>query len=182
MADADKDEDLTLSASTFAALSDFYAEQDKRDQRRAEILQAASDSSPDDLTIDSFTEDWQLSQFWYDDDTADKLADECVRAAGEGGSIACISCPTLFLAIRKKYPQLGSRLKLFEFDKRFASLGPDLFVFYDYNSPLDIPRDLRESFDVVFADPPFLSEECLTKTAVTIKFLAKKHIVLCSGM
>ncbi len=42
-------------------------------------------------------------------------------------------------------------------------------------------RDLRESFDVVFVDPPFLSEECLTKAAVTAKFLAKDKIVLCSG-
>lgn len=40
---------------------------------------------------------------------------------------------------------------------------------------------MRENFDVVFADPPFLSEECLTKTAVTVKFLAKDKIVLCSG-
>jgi 16S rRNA G966 N2-methylase RsmD len=55
------------------------------------------------------------------------------------------------------------------------------FVLYDYRSPLDIPRELRESFDLVFADPPFLSEECLTKTAVTIKYLAKEKIVLCTG-
>ena len=55
------------------------------------------------------------------------------------------------------------------------------FTFYDYKSPLDIPRELRESFDVVFADPPFLSEECLAKTAVTIKFLARDKIVLCTG-
>jgi 16S rRNA G966 N2-methylase RsmD len=34
---------------------------------------------------------------------------------------------------------------------------------------MDIPRDLRESFSVVLADPPFLSEECLTKAAVTVK-------------
>ena len=34
---------------------------------------------------------------------------------------------------------------------------------------------------MVFADPPFLSEECLTKTAVTLKYLAKRKIVLCTG-
>ena len=31
-------------------------------------------------------------------------------------------------------------------------------------------RSLREQFDLVFADPPFLSDECLTKTAVTIRY------------
>ena len=37
-------------------------------------------------------------------------------------------------------------------------------------------------YDLVIADPPFLSDECLTKTALTIKFLAKKKIVLCTGI
>jgi 16S rRNA G966 N2-methylase RsmD len=71
-------------------------------------------------------------------------------------------------------------VRLFEYDNRFDKFGSD-FTFYDYKSPLDVPRDLRESFDLVFADPPFLSEECLTKTAVTVKFLAKDKIVLCTG-
>jgi len=34
---------------------------------------------------------------------------------------------------------------------------------------------------LVFADPPFLSDECLTKTAVTVKFMAKEKIILCTG-
>ena len=72
-------------------------------------------------------------------------------------------------------------MALFEYDKRFQKFGKE-FVFYDYKAPLDIPRDLRESFAVVFADPPFLSEECLTKTTVTVKFLAKEKILLCSGI
>jgi len=69
---------------------------------------------------------------------------------------------------------------LFEYDSRFNVFGKG-FVQYDYKFPLDIPRDMSSQFDLVIADPPFLSEECLTKTAVTIKFLAKKNIVLCTG-
>ena len=90
-----------------------------------------------------------------------------------------MSAPTLYIALKKLYGQ-NCKVRLFEHDKRFARFGSD-FTFYDYKSPLEIPRDLRESFDVVFADPPFLSEECLTKTAVTVKFLAKEKIVLCTG-
>lgn len=56
------------------------------------------------------------------------------------------------------------------------------FIKYDYKFPLDIPRDMSNQFDLVVADPPFLSDECLTKTAVTIKFLMKKYIVLCTGI
>ena len=93
--------------------------------------------------------------------------------------IACVSAPTLFIALKRLYGN-NCKVRLFEHDKRFARFGSD-FTFYDYKSPLEIPRDLRESFDVVFADPPFLSEECLTKTAVTVKFLAKEKIVLCTG-
>ena len=90
-----------------------------------------------------------------------------------------MSAPTLYIALKRLYGN-NCKVRLFEHDKRFARFGSD-FTFYDYKSPLEIPRDLRESFDVVFADPPFLSEECLTKTAVTVKFLAKEKIVLCTG-
>jgi 16S rRNA G966 N2-methylase RsmD len=70
---------------------------------------------------------------------------------------------------------------LFEFDKRFAVYGKD-FILYDYNTPLDIPCHFARNFDVVVVDPPFLSEECLNKTAVTVKFLAKHKIILCTGL
>ena len=69
---------------------------------------------------------------------------------------------------------------LLEYDKRFSGFGED-FIFYDYKNPLGIPRGLASGFDVVFADPPFLSDECLTKTAVTVKFMAKDKIILCTG-
>lgn len=69
---------------------------------------------------------------------------------------------------------------LFEFDKRFAVFGQD-FHLYDYKKPLDVPRNLASHYDLVIADPPFLSEECLTKTAVTVKFLSKGNIILCTG-
>ena len=69
---------------------------------------------------------------------------------------------------------------LLEYDKRFAVFGED-FVFYDYKNPLAVPREMGSAFDVVLADPPFLADECLTKTAVTVKFMAKNQIILCTG-
>jgi len=70
---------------------------------------------------------------------------------------------------------------LFEYDNRFKIFGTD-FIQYDYKLPLDVPKNMFNQFDLVIADPPFLSDECLTKTAVTIKFLTKKNIVLCTGI
>ena len=98
------------------------------------------------------------------------------------GFLFLISAPTLYRACNKLEPLPDTKFDLFEYDKRFAVYG-DNFHFYDYKAPLDINRDLREQFDLVFADPPFLSEECLTKTMVTVKFLTKAEgkIVLCTG-
>lgn len=123
-------------------------------------------------------EDWQLSQFWYSDETAAALAKEVMRAAGPDGGIACISCPTLY----KKLRELGCKnmIKLLEFDRRFECHGED-FVHYDYNTPLQIPQDWLGKFTVVVLDPPFLSDECLSKTAETVVFLRPKFIILCTG-
>ena len=55
-------------------------------------------------------------------------------------------------------------------------------MFYDYTKPLVLPQKLEEkSFDVVIADPPYLSQECLQKTADTVSFLAKAKLILCTG-
>lgn len=67
-----------------------------------------------------------------------------------------------------------------EYDTRFEIYGED-FVFYDYKEPLKFPEGMKNSFDVVIADPPFLSDECLCNTAVSIKYLGKDKIILCTG-
>ena len=84
-------------------------------------------------------------------------------------------------------------VKLFEYDKRFAAIAGNDFVYYDYKSPISFgqaacsdegEKCLRDNFDVVMADPPFLSDECLTKTAVTVKYVAKQDakLLFCTGM
>lgn len=42
-------------------------------------------------------------------------------------------------------------------------------------------QQLFNSFDLVIVDPPFLSEECLTKSLQTAKSLTRKHVILCTG-
>ena len=173
----DDDDDMPqLSADTFSALSEFYKEQEEREQQQVEVRDLIENGKDID-----WKEDWQLSQFWYSDETANDLAKAVINAVGDGGRIACISAPTLYRAC-KKIENTKVNFDLFEYDKRFAAYG-DNFHFYDYKAPLDVNRELREKYDLVFADPPFLSEECLTKTMVTVKFLTKEggNIVLCTG-
>ena len=52
---------------------------------------------------------------------------------------------------------------LLEYDERYSCRGD--FSFYDYNEPQRVPEALHGAFDVVVADPPYLAEECLVKTA-----------------
>lgn len=94
--------------------------------------------------------------------------------------IACVSAPSVYQKLRELH---GGDIcvYIFEYDKRFAIYGEE-FVFYDYNSPLDLPGRVAEhSFDIVVADPPYLSEECLRKTSQTIRFLTRGKVLLCTG-
>ena len=133
--EVENDDDVpTLSADTFNALKEFYNEQEERELLRSQAVsgnEAQNTGAPD---MAEFGEDWQLSQFWYSDETSLALAKEIVQKTPENGLIACISAPSLDCALRKyqaQNPEIKRTVRLFEYDKRFAKFGED-FVFYDY--------------------------------------------------
>lgn len=130
--------------------------------------------------------------FRYSDETQKvfgKIVKGLVRKYDGEISIALLSCPSLYQTVQsinrkvlvfnyfrglKSHFYFLDNVKIFEFDKRFESFGAD-FQFYDYSSALDENYliEYAESFDLVIADPPFLSEECLEKTSVLVKRLLK---------
>ncbi|XP_066542750.1 EEF1A lysine methyltransferase 1 isoform X1 [Hoplias malabaricus] len=177
---SDSDDDVPqLSAAALEALQEFYAER----------MSATGQESPkvtDNFTVGALKEDWHMSQFWYSDETAARLAEEAIQQAGNQGRIACVSAPSVYQKLKQLESQKENPLHcvssvLFEFDQRFARYG-DEFIFYDYNNPLCLPEHiLPQSFDFVIADPPYLSEECLSKVALTVKYLTKGKILLCTG-
>ena len=58
-----------------------------------------------------------------------------------------------------------------------------ILFFYDYKEPLNIPARIPKNyFDVVFADPPFLSEECFAEVAKTVEYLMKEKVIFCTGL
>lgn len=165
------DDDLQLCPTTLAALNEFLKEKEERENQLKRISENQS------LDI-SFDEDWQLSQFWYDEETTDTFVKGALNATESTGKIALISCPTIYSKLKKN---CGDRqVTLFEYDQKFKVFGAD-FIPYNYKFPLDVSKEMSSSYDLVIADPPFLSDECLTKTALTIKFLSNKKVVLCTG-
>eukprot|EP00743_Colponemidia_sp_Colp-15_P005831 GILK01006266.1.p1 GENE.GILK01006266.1~~GILK01006266.1.p1 ORF type:complete len:235 (+),score=28.03 GILK01006266.1:38-706(+) len=161
-----------LPADTQALLAQFLEAKQKQ--------QSAENVTIDDL----FSEDWGLSQFWYDKHTSETLADEVLELAN-GARIACLSAPSVFRALFEKQVDHSNHF-LFEYDDRFAVFGRS-FVHYDYNAPKEIPAEYHHAFDVIIADPPFLSEECLLKTSLIVRLLSKKDLtnppklILCTG-
>lgn len=52
------------------------------------------------LSMSMFTEDWNASQFWYDDATATALAEQLLRNTTADTSIAVVSCPSVFVQLK----------------------------------------------------------------------------------
>nr|XP_032833481.1 EEF1A lysine methyltransferase 1 [Petromyzon marinus]XP_032833483.1 EEF1A lysine methyltransferase 1 [Petromyzon marinus] len=96
--DDDDDDEPRLSTHALAALREFYAEQGEKEAAGDVGAQAEHEDPP---------ENWQLSQFWYTEETATALAREAVEAAGPQGRVACVCAPSVFralLRLRKSEP------------------------------------------------------------------------------
>uniref|UniRef100_A0A182FMU6 Protein-lysine N-methyltransferase n=2 Tax=Anopheles albimanus TaxID=7167 RepID=A0A182FMU6_ANOAL len=135
---------------------------------------------------DCFEENWQLSQFWYNESTKQTLAavvkslQEQSAVPDDSFKVALLSAPSAY----KNVSKINANAMLFEFDERFAYHG-DHFHQYDYNRAVEpnYLNEFREAFDLIIADPPFLSEECIEKMGIIMKKMAKPNckLILCSG-
>ncbi|KAJ4388014.1 Protein-lysine N-methyltransferase efm5 [Gnomoniopsis smithogilvyi] len=206
MADSD-DEPLTLSSHALDALKEFYTERDARAKRFEELQAEAEERAKAGaeggaaaasgaasglkypLSMETFGEDWNESQFWYSDETASVLARQLLDGATAETRIAVVSAPSVFVALKNilasQPPEAPTpQLTLLEHDNRFG-VFPE-FVFYDFMQPVKLPASLKSSFDRLIVDPPFLSEDCQTKAALTVRWMAKAasadtRLILCTG-
>jgi len=177
--DDGQDESIMLSGSALDALKEFYADRDAR-QKQFEDLKAHAESDAagqTSLTMDAFAENWNESQFWYSQDTATKLAQELLHESNGNTTIAVVSAPSVFVQLKNLLADSGKseqempKIYLLEFDERFG-VFPE-FVFYDFHNPLKLPPNLKGSVDHIICDPPFLSEDCQTKAAMTVRWLSR---------
>lgn len=135
-----------------------------------------------------------MSQFWYNETTKHLLSNLCLELVlkrqksteVENVKIALLSCPSIYKSVKKSVQYSNATVRLFEFDIRFSVFGED-FVHYDYRDVTKNEETLfgtfEKYFDIIFADPPFLSAECIEHMAVIIKRIMKidADLVMCSG-
>ncbi|KEY64764.1 hypothetical protein S7711_05414 [Stachybotrys chartarum IBT 7711] len=183
MADSD-DEPIALSAHTLAALAEFNAEKDAHAEKFEKLKAEAEANAP--LSMEAFAEDWNESQFWYSDETAGVLAEQLLDGASKDTTIGVLSAPSAFVALKNKLRTVDEaerpKLVLLEHDDRFG-VFPEFF-FYDFQQPLKLPGHLKGTLDCIICDPPFLSDDCQTKAALTARWLLKPgspRVVVCTG-
>lgn len=179
-----------LSAATLAALQEFRTEEKERNEKFSKMYEQAETEfdQRNKLTIDDFKEDWQLSQFWYSDKTAEILLNALLEDANEDTVVCIASAPSVYAVINKmdKSKLPTKHIYLFEFDKRFELLsGKEHFGFYDFNKPDQFRDDLKGKVDRLLIDPPFLEAECQKKSSQTAKLLLKDdpsaRLITCTG-
>ena len=155
-------DELTLSEATQAALQSFLVS-----QKAIEI------TNHNDMS--GFKENWQLSQFWYNQKCASTLAKEIFTDK----KVGFVSIPSVFIQYKRLYPE--NECTLFEFDDRFNSFKE--FHHFDYKLSLITP-EIESKYDCIIVDPPFFSEECLTKMMKFVDRLATLNckIIVCTGL
>ncbi|KAI0122310.1 N(6)-adenine-specific DNA methyltransferase [Daldinia grandis] len=189
MAESD-DEQISLSSHALAALQEFYGERDARVDKFEKLKSVAEDervavSQP--LSMDAFTEDWNKSQFWYSDETAMLYAKKLLEDIREDEVIAVVSVPSVFIALKNMLNTADAntpkpkKVVLLEHDQRF-SVFPE-FVFYDFQHPIKLPAELKGGVDRITCDPPFLSDDCQTKMALTIRWMSRStpRLIITTG-
>jgi EEF1A lysine methyltransferase 1 len=99
-----------------------------------------------------------------------------LEGADASTRIVIISAPSVYAALKKRDPNncATKELYLLEFDDRFKILAGNKFFHYDFARPLDLPKELAGTFDRILIDPPFLSDDCQTKAALTARWLTRK--------
>ncbi|XP_037961005.1 protein-lysine N-methyltransferase CG9154 [Teleopsis dalmanni] len=174
----DECDEISLPSDTLKILHEFLQEKQKREEDEQHKIENKLGKEA------TFEENWQLSQFWYSKSTK-KILSSVVRklvdnATKDNFKIALLSCPSLYCVVKETHPNV----KIFEYDKRFSAYGDD-FIFYDINEAITLThlQDEWNSFDLIIADPPFLSEECIIKISEIITNLGKDNskIIFCSG-
>lgn len=111
--DDEEDEPPTLSSQALAALREFLSEQESHSVSDVTAdCTGPGGSSSSSSSVALVSEDWRLSQFWYDRETAETVAREILTLCQMGSldledsnspRVACIACPTLYAYLKVQF-------------------------------------------------------------------------------
>ncbi|KAK7729035.1 Protein-lysine N-methyltransferase efm5 [Botryosphaeria dothidea] len=160
----DNDDVPQLSTNALSALQEFLGERDQRAKQFEELKAAAED----EFIVSAPSVFIQLKNL-----------------------LVCIFYPALQTelnaTIQQRTPEYKIRpeIKLLEFDERFGVFKE--WIAYDFAYPTRLHPSLKGQFDRIICDPPFLSADCQTKAAITVRWLAKSwdaetlRLIVCTG-
>ena len=99
--DIDDDDPPALSSHALAALKEFLEEQSQSLANHESVETGGAGETGTESEVALVTEDWRLSQFWYDPETARTVAQEVLSLCSESDyKVACIACPTLYAYLK----------------------------------------------------------------------------------
>ncbi|KAJ7716227.1 putative N6-adenine methyltransferase-domain-containing protein [Mycena maculata] len=175
----------SLDPSTLALLNSFIASKTEEERRFNQLAEEAAarvaglalefeEGSVEDtepmMSVDeyrtAFSEDWQLSQFWYTTPFAMRFARLLHSLCTRTTAIAFLCCPTAFVAFQHVRPLRNARL--LEVDGRFGVLTHQ-YVPYDMEEPTALPEYLTGAIDIAVVDPPFLNEYTNANVVKTLR-------------
>lgn len=181
-----------LSGDALAALREYYSEREAKETNFEDLKGSLElKAIKGELTMNMFSEDWNTSQFWYSDHTATILASQLLEGATAETHIAVVCAPSAFVQLKNMTAadKNSPKITLLEYDERFNVF--EEFVHFDFNNPLRLPVAMKAQFDRVLCDPPFLSPDCQTKAAMTVRWLLRSkpsvldtptgQIIVCTG-
>lgn len=117
--DAEDDDDApTLSLQALEALKEFLTEQSQNSNDTA--AESHGTETAPASTPALISEDWRMSQFWYDHHTAQTVAQEVLTLCKSDSHsvstrVACVACPSLYAYLKVIVSLLGCWFSFFDF-------------------------------------------------------------------
>lgn len=123
-------------------------------------------------------ENEKFNQYWFSEKTIEFLSNQVTKSGSE--RIGFIATPSLFFSLP---PEQQCKSYLFDIDEKLTKkhVNGRRYDFNEINFD-DNFSDLKESFDFLVIDPPFITEEAWSKFASFAQYLKKTNckILACS--
>lgn len=114
------------------------------------------------------------NQYWYSDKTIERIVEDLTEQAEDTKVLGFLSTPSLYFSMPDA---IRNRSYVFDYDKKWESDRG--YVFFDFNSPTDVPSSMHGKFDIIIIDPPFITHDVWLKYAETTKLLLKSDGKIC---